>query len=202
MSPERWAAFVGVLVVVLVVPGPDFAVVVRHSLSGPRPGLRASAGILTGLLLHTGAAAVGLSALVSARPWLLDVVRVAGACYLAWLGLRALRTFLRPAASGSSPALEGHGSPYRDGLAANALNPKAILFFLGLLPQFMTAEGSVLVQTLLLAATTLVLCALWWALVVWAVSRGRGLSGRPRVRRTLDGATAGVFLALAGSLLL
>jgi threonine/homoserine/homoserine lactone efflux protein len=68
MTLERWTAFVGVLLVVVFTPGPDFAVVLRHALAGSARGVRAAAGNVTGLAAHTAAAALGLSALLAARP--------------------------------------------------------------------------------------------------------------------------------------
>jgi hypothetical protein len=78
---ERWTAFVGVLLVVVFTPGPDFAVVLRHALAGPVRGVRAAAGNVTGLAGHTAAAALGLSAVLVARPDVLTAIRLAGAAY-------------------------------------------------------------------------------------------------------------------------
>src|ERR1700754_1129926 len=82
MTIERWSAFLGVLLVVLCTPGPDFAVVLRHALADARRGVRAAAGIVTGLAVHTTAAALGLSALLAARPDVLVAIRWLGAAYL------------------------------------------------------------------------------------------------------------------------
>lgn len=209
LAPERWLAFVGVLLIVLCIPGPDFLVLFRHSLTGVRPGVRALAGHLTGLTLHTAAVTAGLSALIAAQPHLLGALRAAGAAYLAWLGFQALRSFLRPEPVGQAedgnaekaPAARRAGHPFRDGLLTNILNPKAFLFFLGLLPQFLTPGGSVAAQTLVLAATTILLALAWWTLVIYATRRGRRLLTRPPVPRALDGLTAAAFLGLAASLL-
>jgi threonine/homoserine/homoserine lactone efflux protein len=196
VSIERWTAFVGVLLVILCTPGPDFAVVLRHSLEHPRRGARAAAGIVTGLAGHTAAAALGLSAVLAARPDVLTAIRLTGAAYLAWLGAQALRAAFRPA-----PAVAAQRSriphPYRDGLATNLLNPKALLFFLGLIPQFVVPGPAVTAQLLLLAATTVVGSVLWWATVILVAARGRAALARSRVRRGVDGATGGALLAVA-----
>jgi threonine/homoserine/homoserine lactone efflux protein len=194
---ERWTAFLGVLLVVVLTPGPDFAVVLRHSLAGPARGVRAAAGITTGLACHTTAAALGLSAVLAARPDVLTAIRLAGAAYLAWLAVQALRAaFARePAAAHQRGARSAH--PYLDGLATNLLNPKALLFFLGLIPQFVVPGPTVTAQLLLLAGTTVVAASLWWAVVILAAGRGRTLLGRGRVRRAVDGVTGGVLLAVA-----
>src|SRR5690606_29819934 len=145
---ERWTAFLGVLLVVVLTPGPDFAVVLRHSLAGPARGVRAAAGITTGLACHTTAAALGLSAALAARPDVLTAIRLAGAAYLGWLAVQALRAaFARePAAAHQRGARSAH--PYLDGLATNLFNPKALLFFLGLIPQFVVPGPTVTAQLL------------------------------------------------------
>jgi threonine/homoserine/homoserine lactone efflux protein len=193
---ERWFAFLGVLLVVVFTPGPDFAVVLRHALTGARHGARAAAGVVTGLAGHTAAAALGLSAVLAARPDVLTAIRLAGAAYLAWLAVQALRAALRREA-----AVE-HGRarsprPYLDGLASNLLNPKALLFFLGLIPQFVVPGPTVTAQLLLLAATTVVAAALWFAVVILAAGRGRAALARSRVRRAVDAVTGGALLAVA-----
>jgi threonine/homoserine/homoserine lactone efflux protein len=195
VSIERWTAFVGVLLVVLCTPGPDFAVVLRHALEHPRRGARAAAGIVTGLAGHTAAAALGLSAVLAARPDVLTAIRLAGAAYLAWLGVHALRAAFRPAPAAVEAARTPH--PYRDGLATNLLNPKALLFFLGLIPQFVVPGPTVTGQLLLLAATTVVASVLWWAVVILAAGRGRAALARSRVRRAVDGVTGGALLGVA-----
>jgi threonine/homoserine/homoserine lactone efflux protein len=195
VSVERWTAFVGVLLVVLCTPGPDFAVVLRHALEHPGRGARAAAGIVTGLAGHTAAAAFGLSAVLAARPDVLTAIRLAGAAYLAWLGAQALRAAWRPAPAAVPQARTPH--PYRDGVASNLLNPKALLFFLGLIPQFVVPGPTMTGQVLLLAATTVVASVLWWAVVILAAARGRAALARTRARRAVDGITGGALLGVA-----
>jgi threonine/homoserine/homoserine lactone efflux protein len=196
VTPERWTAFVGVLLVVLCTPGPDFAVVLRHALAAPRRGVRAAAGIVTGLAGHTAAAALGLSAVLATHPEVLTAIRLAGAAYLGWLGVHALRAAW---ARGATTAQVGERSPhpYLDGVASNLLNPKALLFFLGLIPQFVVPGPTVTTQLLLLAGTTVAASALWWAGVIAVASRGRAALGRSRVCRVVDAVTGAALLTVA-----
>jgi threonine/homoserine/homoserine lactone efflux protein len=196
MTLERWTAFVGVLLVVLCTPGPDFAVVLRHALTRPRRGARAAAGIVTGLAGHTLAAAAGLSAVLAALPDVLTAIRLAGAAYLVWLAVHALRAAL-VRDPGAAQARVRSSHPYLDGLAGNLLNPKALLFFLGLIPQFVVPGPTVTVQLLLLAGTTVVGSVLWWAVVISVAARGRAALARSRVRRAVDAVTGGALLAVA-----
>jgi threonine/homoserine/homoserine lactone efflux protein len=196
VTVERWTAFVGVLLVVLCTPGPDFAVVLRHALASPSRGTRAAAGIVTGLAGHTAAAAVGLSAVLAALPDVLTAIRLAGAAYLVWLAAHALHAAL--ARDPQAPSARVH-SPraFLDGLASNLLNPKALLFFLGLIPQFVVPGPTVTAQLLLLAGTTVVASVLWWAAVIAVAARGRAALARGRVRRVVDAVTGGALLAVA-----
>ena len=197
MTFERWAAFVGVLLVVVFTPGPDFAVVLRHALAAQARGVRAAAGNVTGLAVHTTAAALGLSAVLAARPDVLTAIRLAGAAYLGWLAVQAIRAAFARDAAAARPERARSPHPYLDGLATNLLNPKALLFFLGLIPQFVVPGPTVTAQLLLLAGTTVVAAVLWWTVVILAAARGRAVLGRSRVRRTIDGVTGGVLLAVA-----
>jgi threonine/homoserine/homoserine lactone efflux protein len=194
---ERWTAFVGVLLVVVFTPGPDFAVVLRHALASPARGVRAAAGNVTGLTGHTAAAALGLSAVLAARPDVLTAIRLAGAAYLVWLGVQALRAAVRRESAAERPARSRSPHPYLDGLATNLLNPKALLFFLGLIPQFVVPGPTVTAQLLLLAGTTVAAAILWWTVVVLGAAWGRAALARSRVRRAVDAVTGGALLAVA-----
>lgn len=197
MTLERWAAFVGVLLVIVFTPGPDFAVVLRHALAGPARGMRAAAGNVTGLAAHTAAAALGLSAVLAARPDVLTAIRLAGAAYLVWLAVHALRAALARGSSAERPDRSRSPHPYLDGMATNLLNPKALLFFLGLIPQFVVPGPTVTAQLLVLAGTTVLAAVLWWAVVILVAARGRAVLARSGVRRVIDALTGGALLAVA-----
>jgi threonine/homoserine/homoserine lactone efflux protein len=119
-----------------ITPGPDTMYILARSLSqGLRAGVMSVLGISTGIMIHTAGAAFGLSALLATSAFAFDVVRYAGACYLIYLGVRALRK--RPA-SLAAPELIRTGAwrIYRQGMLTNVLNPKVAMFFLAFLPQF------------------------------------------------------------------
>lgn len=126
-------------------PGPDIFFVLTQGLTrGRKPALAVAAGLASGLLVHTTAAALGLSLIVSRSPVLLQAIQYAGVAYLAWMGLKA---FLgRNKTPQNSPESSVDNRParqmYRVGVAMNLLNPKVILFFLALFPQFLD-PGSV-----------------------------------------------------------
>lgn len=203
MTADRWLAFVAVLAVALALPGPDFAVVLRHGLRSVRAGAAAAAGVLTGLLAHSCLAAAGLSAAVAAHPGLLTTLRVAGSAYLAGLGAAALLAWRRTRADRHRPAVQPTGGgerAYRDGALANLLNPKALLFFLGVVPHFLTRDGGVAATTLLLGGTTIVAAALWYGLMLVTLAQVHCLLARPGTRSGVDAVTGVALLTVAGTL--
>lgn len=138
------------LAVVYLLPGPDMILLLQ---TGARQGKGAALATALGLAIargcHVALAALGLAALFKAAPWTFDVVRLAGAAYLLWIGIQCLRTTLLPNLNGSPTA--GEQPRYREavqrGLLTNLLNPKALLFCSVLLPQFIDPQaGPVLAQ--------------------------------------------------------
>jgi threonine/homoserine/homoserine lactone efflux protein len=183
-------------------PGPDMLYVATRSASeGRAAGLVSALGIATGCLVHIAALALGLAALLARVPAAYYAVRLAGAAYLVYLGVRAL---LGPQPGLPSPDLAhaSLGSVFRQGVITNVLNPKVALFFLAFLPQFVDpARGSPVPQILLLGflfntTGTLVngaVAILASQTVDWLRSR-RGASLR------LQRFTGGVFIALGARL--
>jgi len=190
--------FAGAGLLLNVTPGPDLLYILGRSVSqGRQAGLLSALGIGAGCLFHVTAAALGVSALVLAVPVAYDVVRWAGALYLVWLGVKALRS------QGSSLEVQAMAatSPRRifvQGVVTNALNPKVALFFLAFLPQFADpSRGPLAPQLLLLGAIFTVngtLVCLLFAL--FAARLGEWLKTRYGVTRLLDRATGGLFIAL------
>ena len=173
-------AFLFVAIVVIVSPGPDFALTVRNSVVRGR-GLATAAGVVTGQLAWVLATAGGLAAvLVASRP-AFEALRIVGAAYLVWLGLTTLL------ARSHAPRAPRPGSPFRQGLVSNLSNPKMPVFFTSLLPQFGTSFAALLSHGVVFAALTL--C--WLALV----ARAGGALRVPAVRRVLDVVTGVVLIA-------
>ena len=177
--------FLVVAVVVIVSPGPDFALTVHNTVArGRRAGLATGLGVVSGQLVWGVAAAAGLAALLVASRPAFVALRVVGAAYLVWLGVQALRASWR----GASHAVRTRrGSCYRQGLLSNVGNPKMAVFFTGLLPQFGSSFPTLLGHSLLFSTMTLV----WLVLVVRA---GDMLRLSP-VRRAVDLVTGVVLVA-------
>jgi threonine/homoserine/homoserine lactone efflux protein len=191
------AGFLAVALVVVVTPGPDMALVLRNTLAGGRiAGLATSAGTCSGLVVHASAAALGLSALLLASSRAFTVVKLVGAGYLVFLGLR---TFLR--AGRREPDGADTGSvrlltAYRQGVMTNVLNPKVALFFVSLLPQFVQEGDGFIWRVLLLAGLFIAMGLVWLTAYTFALhSVGRYLRRRS-IRTAIERVTGAALVAL------
>ncbi|MFC4563610.1 LysE family translocator [Nocardiopsis mangrovi] len=174
----------------LVIPGPDFVIVTRNSLSGGRSqGYLTLIGICCGLAFLTVLAGTGAAAAIAANASLLAALRIIGGAYLALLGGFLAIGALTRARRGAPPAVDGTATaraPIVQGFLNNILNPKALVFYVTFMPQFVSPGGSALGQTLLLGATVVACAALWWSVYVTAVTRMSALFARPRARVAID----------------
>ena len=204
MTPQldTWLLFCVACVALVATPGPNVLYLVSRTLAQGRvAGFVSLAGTSTGLGAHALAAAFGLSALLAAVPVAYEVVRWAGAVYLGWLAWTTWRSRDEKTVSGASVPIAA-SQLFRQGLLTAILNPKVALFQLAFFPQFVApAQGHVLAQSLVLAATQVAIALLGDALfVLAAASMRRFFAGRPGWGRWSKGALAGVFAALAARL--
>lgn len=124
-------------------PGPDVLYIVNHSLrGGVRVGMVAALGIFAGCFVHVAVATIGLGALLATSALAFTVVKVIGAAYLLWMGVRLLRASTPGWSPDAAPAEPDMGRVFRRGFLTNALNPKVALFFLAFLPQFIAPDAS------------------------------------------------------------
>jgi len=191
----HFLAFLGVSVLVIVTPGQDTALTIRNALLGGRRGGAFTAlGVACGQAVWTLAASVGVAALLRASEPAFMALKLAGAAYLVFLGLQALRdAFLRRQhAIRSTGTLAGRAA-FRQGFVSNLGNPKMAIFFTSLLPQF----GGV--SFLSLFSLGLVFCTMtlvWLTAYGVAVAKAGDVLRRPRIRRTIDAVTGTVLVAL------
>jgi len=195
-------AFVIAVAAVVVSPGPDTMIILRYALaSGRRAGFAAVAGVQLGLMVHTVLAVLGVSLIIASSPVLFKLVAVAGAAYLAWLGVQSFRGAAAFRPDGSRPSSD-LARACRDAVLTNLLNPKVILLFLALFPNFVDAgRDDVPAQLVTLAVVLIVVNVIWQAPLAWAAeSIGRWLD-RPGVGLWVSRITGGVLLAFAALLL-
>ncbi|HEX5995852.1 MAG TPA: LysE family translocator [Jiangellales bacterium] len=189
--------------VLIMLPGPDQALITRNALVGGRSGgvLTMFGGVL-GLTVHAGTAALGLSALLLASATAFTILKIVGAAYLLWLAAQMLMSARHschaPVADKAAAVPVRRLAYLRQGFLSNALNPKVALFFVTFLPQFLAADSaSPRTEALLLSGIFGVLYLAWFGLYIVAVDRlGRWLQ-RPRVKARIEQVTGLVLATVA-----
>jgi threonine/homoserine/homoserine lactone efflux protein len=189
----------------IMIPGPDQALITRSALIGGRPtGLLTTLGGVLGVTVHATSAAVGLSALLLASATAFTVLKIFGAAYLLWMGIQALRAAARSRRDPAESTIQGvrprPWSAVRKGFLSNALNPKVALFFVTFLPQFLSTSASIgetRAQALLLSAVFATIYLTWFSLYVLLVDGLGRLLRRPRVKAGIERLTGVLLFAFA-----
>ncbi len=202
-----WPEFLKVAVAHMLAvasPGPDFAIVVRQSLAhGRRTAVWTAVGIGSAICLHVTYSLCGIGLLLRGSPVAFDVLKFAGAAYLAWMGVRAIRTApVSPLAAGSrepAPVLPAPRSAWTTGFLTNALNPKAALFFIALFVTLISPRTPALVKVFYGGWISLTTMG-WFSLVAFAFTREPVRRAYLRGGHWIDRALGVVFLGFAASL--
>ncbi|KOV85905.1 LysE family translocator [Nocardia sp. NRRL S-836] len=192
-----WTSFLLALVVITVVPGPDFVLIMGNAVRSLRLGVMAALGVVTGLLVHATLATLGLSALVVAAPAALFVVKAVGALYLAYLGFMTFRS----AGGQAAEQPRGNGNVFLRGVLCDLLNPKVMLTFLSLIPQAMDPAAPPLPQAALLSAVTVGVFAGFWVVVVPLARQLGTVLSKPKVRAPFERVCGTALIAMAASVL-
>ncbi|MDI3323362.1 LysE family translocator [Pontibacterium granulatum] len=203
-----WLPFLVAITALTLTPGVDTLLVMRNAArGGNRDGLLTSLGICMGLFVHASISAAGLSVILLGSAHLFTALKLAGACYLIWLGVQSLRSAFKsgalqvehPTTQCSVPAL----TSLREGLLSNVLNPKPIIFYMAFLPQFIDPAHSAVAQSMMMAAVHFTIGMVWQGALVLMVGRARQWLQTPKVSKTMDSITGflliGFGVKLAGS---
>jgi len=199
-DPAFWLVFFSAALALNVSPGPDLLFVLSRTLSGGRRvGVASACGVCSGALVHVAAAALGISAILATSALAFAVVKYVGAAYLLYLGIQALRS------AGAGMQLNLNAAPrtsawqaYRQGILVDILNPKAAIFFMAFLPQFVRPDqGSVAVQLLVLGVlVVMVAIVVECALVLLAARASSALRENRRLSQWLDRVLGSVLIGL------
>ncbi|WP_017973642.1 LysE family translocator [Actinopolyspora halophila] len=207
--PDQLVPFLLLTVLITITPGSDMALGIRNSLRGGSSACWwTGLGCCTGVVIHATVSVAGLSALLAASATAYTALKVAGACYLIWLGVHSLISGLRggrgtvgtdvgrdPSAVRDGPRLP-LSAAYRQGLISNLLNPKIAILFLTMLPQFVGNDEPHTITSLQLALAFVVTGLLWWRLLSWLLAGLQGLLSRKGFRSVLESITGTVLIAL------
>lgn len=196
-----WLVFLTAAVVLNISPGPDLIYILSRTIAqGTRVGLASAAGVCSGAIVHVLAAAFGLSAILATSALAFTIVKYVGAAYLVYLGIQALRS--RGSALEVDTLKEKTvvtpWQAFRQGVLVDVLNPKAAIFFMAFLPQFVRADhGSTSAQLVVLGLLVILVAIIIESLFVLAAARSANFFHRsPRVSALLDRALGTVFVSL------
>lgn len=191
MGAHLWV-FLGISAVVIVVPGPDTAIVTKNALLHDRSAALGTAlGVNTGLSLWTIACAFGVASLIEASDTAFTTLKLIGAAYLIWLGVQALRAGRRGGSHATRPdgeqrrSLSGRGG-FRQGVLSDLANPKIGAFFTSVLPQFAGSGHAVLVPFLVLGGLFVLMTLVWLCGYALVAVKASELLRRPRVNAAID----------------
>ena len=217
ISLDNLLLFVPMAAILVMLPGPDFALIAKISLMNGRPqGQAAAVGVALGICVHTTAAMLGISAIIAQSVLWFSILKYIGAAYLAWMGIQALRAAQRAGQPVSaavvktahqSDAQAGATRPvqrldlrqwlhfFGQGFLTNALNPKAVLIFLTFLPQFMDPHAPLAPQFLTLGSIMSGLCLFWFVPLAYMLGRIRHIFENSRFQQWMQRCTGLVFIA-------
>jgi len=197
-----WLAFVAASALIVIVPGPTVTVIIANSLrAGPMAGLMNVAGTQAGLILMVAVLAAGLETIVTQAGVVFDVLRLIGAAYLVWLGVKMWRSDGRLGQAEAGTA-RTYGSYAWQGFLVIWSNPKALLFFGAFIPQFVSPEGNAALQVVLLGLTFMAVALVLDGAYAVAAGKTGALLSRRNVRwlERISGSFligGGIWLALS-----
>jgi threonine/homoserine/homoserine lactone efflux protein len=204
MTWTKYGEFLAFAMLLVLVPGPDFAVVTKNTLAGGhRRGRWTALGVASSNLVQGTAAAAGLSALIIRAQPLFEAIKWAGVAYLTFLGGQAIVSAVRGRYAPADSAADAGGARaftgWRQGFLSNITNPKVLVFYLAVLPQFRTPGGGP--AWLLAFAWSHAALSLAYLLLLTSVLHGaRDVLLRRKVRRSLDGVTGAVLIGFSARL--
>ncbi len=179
-------------------PGPDFFLVVKNAARYSRKtALITTVGILCGIATHMAYCVAGLAVVIATTPWLFSALKYAGAAYLMWIGLQAIRSrggMVLESSSGASSDTSGR-SAFLQGYLCNLLNPKATFFFLSMFTQVLTVDSS-FGEKLWYAFIIWFLAVLWWPLLVFLIQSAPVRAVLSRAQSLIDKILGGVLIGL------
>lgn len=200
---SRFIAFLGIAALLTIIPGADTALVTKNAIArGRTAAFFTTFGICLGCLCHATASALGLSVVLHESARLFEWVKLAGAAYLVYIGVRALWS---SRAAGDSTVVSNAMGPinaragllrsFSEGLFTNLLNPKVAIFYLTFLPQFIAPGELVLRKSLLLATIHVLMGLAWLCSYATLLDQMSAVLTRPSVRRRLEGFSGAVLIA-------
>ncbi|MFF5818609.1 LysE family translocator [Lysinibacillus capsici] len=197
------SVFLVMCILLIILPGPDTAIATKNTLTVSRKGgLQTIIGSCCGLLIHTCAAVIGLSAIIVKSAYIFAVLKYVGAVYLCYLGIKTLWT-LRTIRT-QSPVVDdvgsiehkySHQSCFKQGFLTNVTNPKVAVFFLTFLPQFVDGNSGTFLPFLIMGLIYTALTMLWFIFYVYLLDRISAFMKKPSTKAVIEGLTGAILIA-------
>ena len=199
MPLDLWTFLIAITLLTMT-PGADTMIVIRNTLrGGAKDGLVSSLGICLGLFVHATLSAVGISAILLYSATAFTVLKTVGALYLLWLGISSLKSFWNAKGVHQKPVtpkLFSFWVSMQEGFLSNVLNPKAVIFYMAFLPQFISHEHSALAQSLFLALIHFTIAMIWLGLLIYTIVSANNFITKKSVRQSLDAISGIVMIGL------
>lgn len=194
---EDFYLFVVMCILLIILPGPDFAIVTKNTLTlGKSGGFKTAVGTCCALLIHTTFAVLGLSAIIVKSALLFSIFKYIGAIYLIYIGIKTLLSLRNDKSAVTSENNDyrfSYGSCFKQGFFTNILNPKVALFFLTFFPQFVDS-GSTFIPFLIMGITYAILTAIWFILYVYLIHQISAFMKNVRTQKVIEGVTGAILI--------
>lgn len=200
-------AYLAAVTLLTMAPGLDTVLIIRNtSRGGVSAGILSSVGICSGLFFHALLSAAGISVILMSSAVLYSVLKMIGAAYLCYLGIKSIRSAWRGEAlsvasvSGTDESSLSSWMMFREGLLSNVLNPKTIAFYMAFLPQFIDPANNAVMQALGLAGIHFVIAMIWQSGLALLVDKAKQMMQSPQVTRWIDGILGALLITFAAKL--
>ncbi len=194
-------AYIAAITLLTIAPGVDTLIVIRNTVRGGwRDGIITSVAICSGLFVHAVVSAAGISLIFMQSAWMFSALKLAGAGYLIYLGIKSLTSALKGSGGLQQDITETRRTQatpwvsFREGFLSNVLNPKTVIFYMAFLPQFIQPSDPALLKPLFLAGIHFVIANIWQLVLVLTVQRAHRWITQPRINRTFDSLTGSLML--------
>ncbi|MGG3122758.1 LysE family translocator [Priestia megaterium] len=193
---ENFYLFVITCVFLIILPGPDTAIMTKNTLTvGKQGGFKTMIGICCALSIHTLTAIVGLSAIIAKSALLFSIFKYIGAVYLIYLGIKSLWTLRNQETTETVVKIKyKNTSSFKQGFLTNLLNPKIAVFFLTFLPQFVNPGSHTFMPFLILGMTYIVLTIVWYLFYIYLLNQISAFMKKPKTQKVIEGITGTILI--------
>lgn len=193
---ENFYLFVITCVFLIILPGPDTAIMTKNTLTvGKQGGFKTMIGICCALSIHTLTAIVGLSAIIAKSALLFSIFKYIGAVYLIYLGIKSLWTLRNQETTETVVKIKyKNTSSFKQGFLTNLLNPKIAVFFLTFLPQFVNPGSHTFMPFLILGMTYIVLTIVWYLFYIYLLNQVSAFMKKPKTQKAIEGITGTILI--------